>query len=356
MLTAFGVTPASAGSANPWLERRVLNIAHQGGEDEFPSNTLYAFKKAVRAGADMLELDIGVTKDDQIIVMHDTSVDRTTNGTGLISEQTLREIQRLDAGYWFSADSGNHYSHNQDPSAYRFRGVATGDRRPPKGFKATDFRVPTLRAVLGAFPRTPINIEIKGRTKQEETAEYVYNAEVLARELADVKRDDLIVASFQQPAVDRFHELAPRIGLAPGVAGVAGWVLDGTAPPSGTVAFQIPITFKFGNTVLDVTTADNVSRAHRERYAVHTWFSGDDVDGTENWSKLVDYCVDGIMTSHPVELERTLKSHRPPAACRRGRSPQARTRRPRAQSPQESDGWGCDQAGSGTAFGGGGPT
>jgi glycerophosphoryl diester phosphodiesterase len=317
-LIGLDAAPVPAGgSSNPWLKRRVLNIAHQGGEDEFPSNTMYAFRKAIRAGADMLEIDVGVTKDDEVVVMHDTSVDRTTNGTGLISELMLREIQRLDAGYWFSADSGNHYGHDQDPGAYRFRGVATGERRPPKGFKAADFRVPTLRSVLRAFPNTPINIEIKGRTKEEETAEYVYNAEVLARELADVNRDDLIVVSFHQPAVDRFHEIAPRIGVAPGTSGVAGWVLDGTAPPSGTVALQIPVTFEFGQTVFNVTTAENVGRAHGEGYAVHTWFSGDDVDGTETWRTLVDWCVDGIMTSHPVQLERTLKSHRPPRACAR---------------------------------------
>jgi glycerophosphoryl diester phosphodiesterase len=318
VVIGLAATPAAGGEApNPWLERRVLNIAHQGGEDEFPSNTLYAFRKAIRAGADMLELDVGVTSDDQIIVMHDTSVDRTTNGSGLISDKTLQEIQSLDAGYWFSGDSGNHYGHDQDPSAYRFRGVATGDRRPPKGFKAADFRVPTLQSVLRAFPKVPINIEVKGRTKEEEPSEYVYNAEVLARELAGVNRDDLIVVSFQQPAVDRFHELAPDIGVAPGLTGVAGWVLDGTAPPAGTVAFQIPITFKFGSTVFEVTSAENVARAHDEGYAVHTWFSGDDVDGPETWPTLVDRCTDGIMTSHPVQLARTLKSHRAPRACKR---------------------------------------
>jgi glycerophosphoryl diester phosphodiesterase len=297
------------------LERRVLNIAHQGGEDEFPSNTLYAFRKAIRAGADMLELDVGATSDDQLVVMHDTSVDRTTNGTGLISEMTLREIQRLDAAYWFAPEGSSHYSHDLDPGAYRFRGVATGERQPPKGFKAADFRVPTLRSVLRAFPDTPINIEIKGRTKEEEPAEYVYNAEVLGRALADTGRDDLIVVSFQQPAVDRFHELAPRVGLAPGTPGVAGWILDGTAPGPGTVAIQIPITFEFGDTVLDVTTAETVSRTHQGGYAVHTWFGNLDVDGAETWRKLIDWCVDGIMTSHPVELEKTLKSHRPPRAC-----------------------------------------
>ena len=315
VVVLIGASPASADTTNPWLERRVLNIAHQGGEDEFPSNTLYAFRKAVRAGADMLELDVGVTRDNQVIVMHDTSVDRITNGTGLVSEISLEAIQALDGSYWFSSNGNNHYSHDLDPGAYRFRGVATGERRAPKGFKAADFRVPTLRAVLQAFPRTPINIEIKGRTKQEDDSEYVYNAEVLARELADVNRDDLIVASFKQPALDRFRELMPRIGTSPGVAGVAGWVLDGTVPPQGTVAFQLPVTFEFGPTVIDVTSFENVTRAHQERYAVHTWFGDLDVDGPETWRQLVDRCTDGIMTSHPVQLEKTLRSHRPPRAC-----------------------------------------
>src|SRR4030088_3248463 len=118
-LIGLDAAPALAGgTANPWLKRRVLNIAHQGGEDEFPSNTLYAFRKAIRAGADMLELDVGVTSDDQIVVMHDTSVDRTTNGTGLISEQTLQQIQALDAGYWFTPDGSNHYSHDLEAGSY----------------------------------------------------------------------------------------------------------------------------------------------------------------------------------------------------------------------------------------------
>ena len=315
VLASLQAAPVSAGMPNPWLERRVLNIAHQGGEDEFPSNTMYAFRRALRAGADMLELDVGVTSDDQVVVMHDTSVDRTTNGMGLISDKTLREIQRLDAAYWFSADDDNHYTHDLDPSAYRLRGAATGKRRPPSGFKAADFRVPTLRQVLRAFPHTPVNIEIKGRTKEEEASEYVRNAEVLTRLLDSTKRNDLIVVSFQQDAVDRFHQLAPRIGVAPGVSGVAGWVLDGTAPAAGTVAFQIPVTFKLGSQVYDVTSAENVGRAHGERYAVHTWFGEMDVDGPQTWRQLVDWCVDGIMTSHPVQLEHTLKSHRAPRAC-----------------------------------------
>ena len=224
-LAALAVAAAPASAANPWIQKkRPLNIAHQGGEDEFPSNTLYAFRQAVRAGADMLELDIGATRDNKVIVMHDTTVDGKTNGSGTVSSKTLAQIKRLDAAYWFAPKADEHYSHDLRRSAYRFRGVATGHRRPPKGYRAADFRVPTLREVMRAFPRTPINVEIKGRTTDEDPAEYLRNAEILAKLLKHTKRRDLIVVSFQQPAVDRFHELVPKIGLAPGIGGVANWL------------------------------------------------------------------------------------------------------------------------------------
>ena len=100
---AFAALAGPAQAANPWIEKSApLNIAHQGGEDEFPSNTMYAFRKALRAGADMLELDIGVTKDDRVVVMHDTTVDRTTNGHGTVASFTLEQLRELDAAYWFS--------------------------------------------------------------------------------------------------------------------------------------------------------------------------------------------------------------------------------------------------------------
>jgi glycerophosphoryl diester phosphodiesterase len=316
VVVALGlVLPATAHSANPWIVKKApLNIAHQGGEDEFPSNTMYAFRKAVRAGADMLELDIGVTKDDKVIVMHDTTVDGKTNGTGTVASKTLRQIRRLDAAYWFAPHAEEHYSHDLPRRAYRFRGIATGDRKPPKGFKAADFRVPTLAAVMKAFPHTPINVEIKGRTPDEDTSEYVQNAEVLAKLLGRTKRRDLIVVSFQQAAVDRFHELVPEIDLAPGIIGAATW-LGGGSPGPGVVAFQVPITFNFGGTPVEVTTAANVARAHREGYAWQNWFSGNDRDDASTWPSLVGICVDGIMTAHPRALERVLRRTQRPASC-----------------------------------------
>jgi glycerophosphoryl diester phosphodiesterase len=305
--------PAQA--ATRWIQPRApLNMAHQGGEDEFPSNTMYAFRKARRAGADMLELDVGMTQDDKVVVMHDSTVDRTTNGRGPVAFKTLRQIKRLDAAYWFAPRASEHYRHDLRRRAYRFRGVATGRRQPPGGFRAADFRVPTLKAVLRAFPRTPITIEIKGRTRAGALEEYVRNAEILARSLKNTTRRDLIVFSFQQWAVDRFHQLVSRIDVAPGFLGAANWLTRGSPGP-GVVALQLPITFRYAGTPIEVTTADNVARAHREGYAWQNWFSADDTDAPPTWRRLIDMCVDGIMTSRPRALEQVLRAHERPGSC-----------------------------------------
>jgi glycerophosphoryl diester phosphodiesterase len=313
-IAALVVAPASAAAKNPWIEKTPLDIAHQGGEDEFPSNTLYAFRKAVRAGADMLELDIGVTKDGKVIVMHDTTVDGKTNGHGTVASKTLKQIKRLDAAYWFAPGKEDHYGHDHAASAYRLRGVATGRRPAPKGFSAADFRVPTLTEVMRAFPHTPINVEIKGRTPDEETSEYVKNANVLARLLRDTRRRDLIVVSFKQEAVDRFHKLLPRIDLAPGIAGFGAW-LGMNSPGPGVVAFQVPITYTFGGTLLEITTAEAIARAHSEGYAWQNWFGNGDPDAPATWRELIDECVDGTMTSHPRAYEKVLRAHKRPASC-----------------------------------------
>jgi glycerophosphoryl diester phosphodiesterase len=312
LLAALALGPV-AEAQNPWLAERVLNIAHQGGEDEFPSNTLYAFKRSVKAGADMLELDVGVTRDGKVVVSHDVTLNRTTNGKGRIEKRTLRRIRRLDAAYWF-AKGDDAYRHDRPRRAYKLRGIATGKRKPPKGYTRADFRVPTLKQVLKAFPGTPITIEIKGRTRAEEESEYVENAEVLAKLLRKTRRRDLIVTSFRQQAVDRFHALAPEIGIAPGIDGAAAFLLAGASPGAGVVAFQMPITFRLGDTTIAVTTAENVARAHAAGYAWHTWLSNDD-DSPATWQSLLDQCVDGVMTARPTAFEQTLRAHDIPEAC-----------------------------------------
>ena len=178
--------------------------------------------------------------------------------------------------------------------------------------------MPTLSQVLAAFPRTPINIEIKGRTKAEADAEYVPNAEVLAALLRkSTARRDLIVVSFKQQAVDRFHALAPAIPVAPGVDGAAAFLLRAAARPataSSRSSSRSPTSSAAQK--LDVTNAGERRQGARATgYAWHTWLS-DDGESPATWRQLIDWCVDGVMTARPVAFERVLRAHPAPEACR----------------------------------------
>ena len=106
-----------------------LVVAHRGGSALWPENTLRAFQAATTLGVDVLEMDLHSTADDVLVVCHDASLDRTTNGTGAIREQTHSKVRALDAGYHWTNDGG---------ASYPFRG---------KGF-----RVPTLEEVFQRFP------------------------------------------------------------------------------------------------------------------------------------------------------------------------------------------------------------
>ena len=109
--------------------------AHRGATESHPENTIAAFKEAVRLGAQMIEFDVRMSKDGKLIIMHDATVDRTTNGTGLVEDLTWEEIKILDAGSWKSDE---------------FEGE----------------RVPLLDEVLDVFPKTIwLNVHLKGNKK-----------------------------------------------------------------------------------------------------------------------------------------------------------------------------------------------
>jgi glycerophosphoryl diester phosphodiesterase len=254
----------------------------------------------------MLEIDVGATRDGRLAVLHDNTVDRTTNGTGSISDMTLAQVQALDAAHWFVPGRG--IVHDASATAYRYRGVRTGARKPPHGFTRADFRIPSLDEVLRAFPKVPMNIEIKGRDGADE-AVYLRTAELLAGVLRRTGRRDIIVASFEQPAIDRFHALAPAVPVAPGITGTAAFVLQNQSPGPGVAAFQVPVTYTLGGTKLTIVTADFVRRAHEAGYAVHVWLSNDREDD-RMYRRLLDLCVDGIMAAKPRELAAALRSAR----------------------------------------------
>jgi glycerophosphoryl diester phosphodiesterase len=288
--------------SNKWMDRRILNIAHQGGEEEAPSDTLYAFKTALEKGADVLEMDVHATLDREIVVLHDATVDRTTNGAGRVDELTLAQIKELDAAHWFVPDCGT--CHNRPDEDYELRGYATEERELPEelelaGFEPNDFTIPTLREVLTAFPDTWINIEIKATFPDTEPYE-----EELADLLAEFDRtDDTIVVSFLDHATERFKFYAPDVDTAAGTGQVGAFWASSQGPLPGAPnprykALQVPITFE-GQ---EVVTEDFVTDAHANNLAVHVWTIND----RETMEWLIDIGVDGIMTDRPTLLEELL--------------------------------------------------
>jgi glycerophosphoryl diester phosphodiesterase len=313
---AVGVASASAvaPNPNPWLEKRFLNIAHQGGEDEAPSNTMFAFRSAVASrGADMLELDVQLTSDGHLVVIHDDTVTRTTDGpasrpASQVRDMTLAQVQALDAGYWFRPGS---YSHDPAIPAEEFvyRGVRTGAKPPPPGYTADDFRVPELREVLDAFPATPINIEIKqpkvcdGGSECDNPFLGTPTATALAAlldEPAYAARDDIIVVSFADALVSAFNaaDAAPKVALAPGIAWTASYALLGLTPIPDVAAFQVPPS-QFGVAVPEALNAQGV---HDDGYAVHVWPNGEEPDGEASYERLIALGIDGYMSSQPSRL------------------------------------------------------
>ena len=279
--------PASA-LANPWLERSVLNMAHQGGEIEAPSNTMHALRTAKDKGADVLEIDVHATADRELVVIHDATVDRTTNGTGRVDAMTLEEIRRLDAAYWFVPGCGT--CHGRPDADYTLRGRAATD---------PDFRIPTLREVLETFPRMLVNIEIKATAP--ETAPY---EDKLAALLAEFGRtDDAIVVSFLDHATEQFKLYAPLVSTAVGTAQAAAFWGSAQGPLPGAPnprhhALQVPIELEG----LTVVTPEFVQRAHANGLAVHVWTIND--RPTMEW--LLDIGVDGVMTDRPTLLAQVL--------------------------------------------------
>lgn len=279
-----------------WMERRPLHIAHQGGENEVPSATMYALKTAIRKGADMLEIDVHVTADGHLVVLHDTTVDRTTNGAGAVQDLTLAEVQALDAAHWFVP--GRNAVHDAKPEDYVLRGIRTGAKAPPPGCTADDFRIPTLREALTAFPTVMMNIEIKNGPPQGAGYE-----QLLAETLAEFGRgDDTIVASFIDTWTETFrvHNMDVSTSTGTGQTAVARALAFGPGGPTLMHdAFQVPIEFE-GIPVVD---ADFVADAHANGMAVHVWT----IDDAETMRMLLDIGVDGIMTAEPTVLEQVLQ-------------------------------------------------
>ena len=195
----------------PWLARRPLNIAHAGGDLESPHETMYAYRQAVAAGADMLEMDLRLSRDRQLVVVHDDTLDRTTNATGAVRDRTVAELQALDNANWFVPNCWS--CHDRPAAEYSLRGVRTGARPAPAGYSAADFTIPTFQQVVDAFPDRLLDVEIKDGPDGFATAEAL--AAVLN---ASPHGARVVVVSFDDAILEHFRALAPTIATSPGLS------------------------------------------------------------------------------------------------------------------------------------------
>lgn len=252
-------------SPHPVLQGGPLLIAHRGGGGLAPENTLAAFEPAVsRWQSDMVELDVRATLDGQVVVIHDPTVDRTTNGTGPVQQFTLAELQALDAGYNFSPDG----------SSFPFRG---------KGV-----RIPTFDEVLRAVPDLRITVEVKIASAQKPLFAAIERAQAEHRIIAagehrsfrtDFSRWTGCLSACREDAMPFFVLHQVRLG----------WL----APLRADV---VQISEYLGRR--RALTPRLIRELHGRGILVHVWT----VNEIDDMNRLLDWGVDGILTDYPDRL------------------------------------------------------
>jgi glycerophosphoryl diester phosphodiesterase len=226
-------------------------IAHRGASSYAPENTLAAFDLALHLGCRHIELDVDFTSDGHIVVMHDDTVDRTTDGTGTVGSHTLAELRSLDAGSWFETQF-------------------TGER------------IPTFAEVLERYQgRVHIHTEIKGRAAH------------LAPSTADMVRqygmvDHVTVTSFQLLRLEEMRAYAPELPT--------GWLVSEVSDVTITQARELGLTqiCPRAHTV----TPGLVRRLHAEGFVVRAWGVADEV----LMRQVVEAGADGMTVNFPDKL------------------------------------------------------
>jgi glycerophosphoryl diester phosphodiesterase len=242
-----------------------------------PENTMEAFRLGIEAGAGGLELDVHLTRDGRVVVIHDPTVDRTTGGTGAVAEMTLDELRALDAGHRFNPDDGADFP-------YRGRNV----------------RVPTLAEVLRVFPGVVVNIDMKADRPAIEASVLRVLREAGAGGRA-------LVVSSRYSAVRRFRKISGG-SIATGASRLEIGVfylfsrlrLEWLLRPAYD-ALQVPPTHRG----IPLVTRRFIDAAHARGVRVDAWT----ISGVDEMHRLLDLGVDVIITDRPATLAEVLRRH-----------------------------------------------
>lgn len=268
----YGVlaTLARPAGRHPFFNHEgVLAMAHRGGGGLWPENTMYAFANAAELGVDVIEMDVHSTRDGELVVIHDETVDRTTDGTGRVREFTLAQLKELDAGYTWTPDNGKRFP---------FRGLGLA--------------VPTLAEVFAAFPDKAINIEIK-----QFQPSIIAPLSRLIRDCNMTER--VLIASVDTNALKEFRRVCPHVATSAGEQETRFFYAMhiahmGRLCKAPAHAFQVP-QYSDGR---EVVTPSFLKAAHGRNMEVHVWTIND----AEDMRRLINMGIDGIVTDYPDRL------------------------------------------------------
>ena len=249
---------------------RVMVIAHRGASAYAPENTIAAFRKAVELKADALEVDVRQSKDAHLVILHDATVNRTTNGKGNVADLTLDELRQLDAGSWFNGE---------------FEGEG----------------IPTLEEVVALLDTTTVLIiEVK------EGSTIYPNIE---RHVVDViknsgKEKQVILKSFDREVLDKLKELAPSIARLYVYAFHIPWL--GLVIDRGiTVGDVFDVDVQYLQPHWYLLTQSFTKSAQQKGLKVVAW----GVDDEKDMKKAISYGVDGIETDYPDVLRKVINKN-----------------------------------------------
>ena len=234
--------------------RRPLILGHRGAMGSAPENTLAAFARARELGADGIELDVMFSKDKRLILLHDDTLERTTNGQGFPTDYTLAELKALDAGRWFDA---------------KFAGE----------------RIPTLPETFDVFKPHPsflINIEIKSDERVDRSLADAVVAAIQRNALGA----QVIISSFDVRMIQRVRQLAPKLRIA---------FLYSKPYDFHNLTFPVDALHPHWRLVDEAL----VQQAHARGQQVNVWT----VNEPDDLRRMIAFGVDAIITNYPERLK-----------------------------------------------------
>jgi len=270
-LTAAGTHITVAYMREPFLNPMPIVVAHRGDSRHYPENTLPAFQSAVQMHIDVIETDVHLSKDGHIVVWHDATLERNTDGSGTIENHTLAELRRFDAGYTFTQDGG---------ATYPFRG---------KGV-----HLATFQEVLEACPFQRFNVDLKSKTPAivQAFVALVHNQKA---------EDRVLCASFHLSHLQVIRRLCPAILTSVSTLEVLPLLFKqkrGLLPrqleTGRTVVFQVPVR-QWG---IEVVTPSFIRDFHDRGAVIQVWTIND----PQEMRRLFTMGVDSIMTDDPATV------------------------------------------------------